>query len=159
MLSVLAVRYPGQALAQAHPGHWLVWEPGAWHAPKKEATTMVSTAARRLSPVGGEALALALELRRGQTSVVLGRAEDCDLAINDGTLSSRHLAFTFRGASWELRDVGSRNGTRVDGVRLFPGQSLVLRSGMRIEAADVLLTYLSPEGMAARLQQLLQAVR
>jgi hypothetical protein len=162
LLSVLAARVAasGKPLETFHPYAWLVWEPGAWHAPRRDPGTVILNTARKLGPVAGEALAMVLDLPpQGPGEVVLGRAETCDLVVNDATLSSRHLALTHRGPQVELRDVGSRNGTYVDGVRLTAGHPVALREGARIEAADVRFTFHTPDGMRERLRRVLAAVR
>lgn len=46
---------------------------------------------------------------------VIGRGKDCDLRLDDPTVSPRHLALEV-GEKVVLRDLGSMNGTLVDGV-------------------------------------------
>jgi len=50
-------------------------------------------------------------------SVIIGRGNKggCDIEINDDSMSSRHLELTFDGARWYARDLGSSNGTYVNG--------------------------------------------
>ena len=55
-------------------------------------------------------------LKAGDT--VVGRAETCDLRINDPSLSRWHACFTVTGDQCSLKDVGSRNGTFVNGVQI-----------------------------------------
>jgi hypothetical protein len=50
--------------------------------------------------------------------VRLGRAVDNELAIDDEFVSSAHLEFRPTESGWELVDLGSRNGTFVDGERI-----------------------------------------
>jgi DNA-binding NtrC family response regulator len=52
--------------------------------------------------------------RRGQ--IVIGRAGDCDLSIEDSSISRRHAVLHLR--SLELEDVGSKNGTRLFGSQV-----------------------------------------
>jgi len=49
---------------------------------------------------------------------LVGRARACDLVLDEGTVSGEHAVFQWTGAGWQLRDLGSRNGTFVDGQRL-----------------------------------------
>jgi hypothetical protein len=51
-------------------------------------------------------------------AVVLGRARDCGCVIADPSVSRRHAELRRDGERWLLRDLGSRNGTRVNGVRV-----------------------------------------
>jgi pSer/pThr/pTyr-binding forkhead associated (FHA) protein len=49
-------------------------------------------------------------------SLVIGRADSCDFVIADRTVSRRHAALRFADGAWLLADLGSKNGTRVNGV-------------------------------------------
>jgi adenylate cyclase len=57
------------------------------------------------------------ELRTGDT-LVLGRALTSDLAVLDPTVSRRHAALTANGDGVEVQDLGSSNGTFVNGERV-----------------------------------------
>lgn len=46
----------------------------------------------------------------------LGRAAENDVALNSPFLSGRHARIYFRDGDYWIEDLGSRNGTRVDGV-------------------------------------------
>ncbi|KAB2838637.1 FHA domain-containing protein [bacterium] len=62
----------------------------------------------------------------------LGRASECEVQLVDTELSRRHAQVRRTATGWELEDLGSRNGTRVDGVRvqgavpLAPGAVIAL---------------------------------
>src|SRR4051794_37093536 len=43
----------------------------------------------------------------------------CDLPIQDPTVSRRHAELELTGAGVRVRDVGSTNGTYLDGVRII----------------------------------------
>ena len=49
---------------------------------------------------------------------VVGRHPDCDHRIDDPTISRRHCAFSLRGRRVWVEDLGSRNGTRLNGEPL-----------------------------------------
>jgi pSer/pThr/pTyr-binding forkhead associated (FHA) protein len=51
--------------------------------------------------------------------VTIGRANDCDCVLADATVSRRHAELRRDGGRWLLRDLGSRNGTRVNGMRVL----------------------------------------
>jgi DNA-binding NtrC family response regulator len=46
---------------------------------------------------------------------LVGRGADCDLAGDDVRMSRHHAEVQFDGAAWCVRDLGSRNGTFLDG--------------------------------------------
>jgi hypothetical protein len=62
---------------------------------------------------------------------VLGRHPDCDLVLDDDSVSRRHASIAREGDRWLIVDLGSRNGTQVNGWRVaeahvFDGDELVL---------------------------------
>ena len=70
----------------------------------------------------------------------LGRSPENDLAFpEDDGLSRQHLAIESGEDGWTVRDLGSKNGTLVNGDRL--GQRHILRPGDRISASCITLTY------------------
>ncbi len=75
--------------------------------------------------------------------VVLGRSSDCELILPDVLLSRRHAELVLVEAGWLLRDLGSLNGTRLNGARLERDASL--RDGDVIEVADWSLAFREAE--------------
>lgn len=71
---------------------------------------------------------LALELSLPETDpqtlhfktndVIVGRDPDCECILNDGTISARHVHFTYHHNQWWVEDLGSRNGTSLNGAPL-----------------------------------------
>ena len=155
LLSSLISRFKDADLAQfekAHPHDWLVWEPGAWRAPQR--TTMVVAQKLDLTgaPKGLEALALVLAAKKPDEQLVLGR-ELCDLVINDATLSQRHLLLMHApSGGWTVRDAGSRNGSWFENTQMEPGRPHPLKSGTKLRAGQVQLTYYGPAEMFARIR-------
>lgn len=49
---------------------------------------------------------------------LLGRAADNTISLPDATVSSYHARLSFQSGQWWLEDLGSRNGTRVNGIAL-----------------------------------------
>jgi hypothetical protein len=51
--------------------------------------------------------------------VVIGRSRECDVRLEDANASRRHCEVTQEGATtWTLRDLGSTNGTELNGERV-----------------------------------------
>jgi predicted component of type VI protein secretion system len=50
-----------------------------------------------------------------ESAVTLGRSLECELSVHDILLSRRHCTIEPEGQEWVLRDLGSKNGTRVGG--------------------------------------------
>ncbi|MGC8764233.1 MAG: adenylate/guanylate cyclase domain-containing protein [Acidobacteriota bacterium] len=65
--------------------------------------------------------------------ISLGRMPDCDLIVPDHTVSRRHAELLMTPEGWKIADLGSRNGTRVNGEPveerlLQPGDEVSLGS-------------------------------
>jgi predicted component of type VI protein secretion system len=60
------------------------------------------------------------ELDRHELSgpAVVGRSPECDVVVRDVLLSRRHLRFERDGKSWVVTDLGSKNGTFIDGQKI-----------------------------------------
>jgi pSer/pThr/pTyr-binding forkhead associated (FHA) protein len=78
-----------------------------------------SAVAPRLSVIRGPDRGLELILRE-ERSYVLGRDDDADLRLSDEDASRRHTRVVRRGSRLWVIDLGSKNGTRLDGRRLRP---------------------------------------
>lgn len=52
--------------------------------------------------------------------LLAGRGDVGGMPVNDGYMSRQHASVVFDGACWTVRDLGSRNGTRVDGSSCQP---------------------------------------
>ncbi|MES1204951.1 MAG: sigma 54-interacting transcriptional regulator [Pseudomonadota bacterium] len=59
-----------------------------------------------------------------QGDVVVGRATESDIQIDSAAVSRRHARLTVRSDSVRVADLGSRNGTRVNGERLVAERTL-----------------------------------
>lgn len=72
--------------------------------------------------------------------ISLGRATTAELSFpDDGGLSRQHLALEREGEGWALLDLGSKNGTMVNGVKVTG--RLQLNSGDRIAAGHLVIVY------------------
>ncbi|MGC9469749.1 MAG: FHA domain-containing protein [Anaerolineae bacterium] len=72
-----------------------------------------------------------------QESVTLGRARDCDIVLPERQISRHHARIERDAAGFVLRDLGSKNGTFVNGEAVR-GQTYRLRDGDEIQLATVL---------------------
>jgi adenylate cyclase len=55
----------------------------------------------------------------GGRSFLVGRSATCDLPVQDPTVSRRHAELELMGAGVRVKDLGSTNGTYLDGVRVI----------------------------------------
>jgi len=61
----------------------------------------------------------------------LGRHPSCDVVLSSMSVSRRHARLVFRDGRWVLQDLGSTNGTEVNGIdvgrcELRPGDEVIL---------------------------------
>lgn len=83
-------------------------------------------------------------LRQGEN--VIGRDPTADIRIESAGVSRRHAAITINGDAAIVRDLGSKNGTQVDGRRIA-GSSLVAEAvDIRLGSAVVRLRSLPSSG-------------
>ncbi len=80
--------------------------------------------------------------------LTLGRSSNTELSFaDDAGLSRQHLAFERDGEEWNIRDLGSKNGTLLNNVRLTG--AMRLRSGDRIAAGHLMIVYDDPGNKTA----------
>lgn len=104
-------------------------------APRRSLTHTAIDAARRLTAVTAAPAelegVLALDWSGVCEELLVGRHHACDIVLTDPTVSRRHARLRFRDGRWIVLDLGSTNGTRVNGhavgrCRLEPGDRLAL---------------------------------
>jgi len=57
-----------------------------------------------------------------QARLTIGRSSACELVLADETVSRRHAELRIHDGCWLLRDVGSSNGTWVNGRRVIEAE-------------------------------------
>jgi pSer/pThr/pTyr-binding forkhead associated (FHA) protein len=76
-------------------------------------------------------------LSEGTTFV--GRDRDCAVRIDSPTLSRRHARIVVAGGETTVEDLGSKNGTQVNGQRIK--QPVALKDSDEIQVGSLKLTY------------------
>jgi pSer/pThr/pTyr-binding forkhead associated (FHA) protein len=79
-----------------------------------------------------------VRLEEGREAV-LGRGEGCEVRVDSNQASRRHAAVRSDGDEVRVRDLGSTNGTFVNGERVEGERAL--RAGDRIEVGGVAVTF------------------
>jgi hypothetical protein len=117
-------------------------------APESGRTMIYSTAGRVAEPLEERARSrhqTALLLMGGKRLVVgpggatLGRSRHSDVMVDDPNVSRAHAEIRPRGGSWVLADLGSTNGSRLNGRRVEGSE--VLKPGDEIELGTTVLTF------------------
>ncbi len=102
-----------------------VSEPLEEHARSRQRTALLVTDGRRLVVGAGGA--------------TIGRSRQCDVMLDDPNLSRAHAEIRPRGGSWVVTDLGSTNGSRLNGRRLDATE--VLKPGDELEFGTTQLTF------------------
>jgi len=73
----------------------------------------------------------------GRSGVLIGRAPECTLVLDDEFASTRHARVSSRPDGWFVEDLGSRNGTFLNGVKLTGATPVGVGSVLRIGRTTV----------------------
>jgi serine phosphatase RsbU (regulator of sigma subunit)/pSer/pThr/pTyr-binding forkhead associated (FHA) protein len=76
-------------------------------------------------------------------AVSIGRASDCSIPIKDRYLSRKHAEIIALDGAWVLKDLGSANGTYLNGSRVEHDQ--LLKTGDRIRLGDTEIVFETAE--------------
>jgi hypothetical protein len=89
---------------------------------------------------------------RKQIRIVVGRTAESDVTIPELSISTEHCAFSASPFGLRITDLGSTNGTFVDGHRLSKGETGQLQSGSKIILGRFEFEYLRHKDFLQRLQ-------
>jgi hypothetical protein len=86
-------------------------------------------------------------------AIWIGRASNCDVVIRIPTLSKVHAMIKKNDdGSYAIGDLGSKNGTVVDGTKVEKGQTLALRDGAELRLGFIPMRFLLPKTFYDELQ-------
>lgn len=71
-------------------------------------------------------------------SIIIGRTPDCGFTITDPAASRHHVEIVAHGAVFRWRDLGSTNGTILNGARMLEGE---LRHGDKITIGNTVIRF------------------
>jgi hypothetical protein len=124
--------------------------PAAPHAPLAPHRSTMTGRPRLVVTAGGHAPQGSPQAAGAETSVVLskavtviGRANDCELRLDDPGVSRRHAEVRVNGNEAEVIDLGSTNGIRVNGNAV---PSARLNDGDRIDLGSTSLVFRRDQG-------------
>lgn len=72
-----------------------------------------------------------------ESGVLLGRNPECTLVLDDDYASGRHARVFYEDKAWYVEDLGSTNGTHVNGERIT--ESHVLQAGTQLRIGTTVL--------------------
>src|SRR5262249_62106504 len=100
-----------------------------------------------LQVVRGRSVTTTLKLAEGVTS--LGRHDDCLIRIKSSQVSRRHCEIFEVGGKLTVRDLGSSNGTFVNGKRVTGQQTLKSGDELTLGAVTLRVVALGQPGQPA----------
>jgi two-component system cell cycle response regulator len=86
-------------------------------------------------------------LDRGE--VYVGRAGECDISVDEKSLSKRHAQLTRIGEQVHIIDLHSTNGTEIAGNKLTPNNPVILSNDDHIKLGNVIFKFLSQGNIEA----------
>jgi pSer/pThr/pTyr-binding forkhead associated (FHA) protein len=95
-----------------------------------------------------------LEYLIDKQEVEIGKAGHNHITLTDPTVSNTHAIVTARDAGYTIVDLGSRNGTFVNGERLG-SQAHTLRHGDKVQLGKTVLTFRNPGETTANMTAVL----
>jgi hypothetical protein len=75
-----------------------------------------------------------------EEAIFVGRAPDNEIHIKDKSVSRKHLKIVKREKKYYVTDLGSKNGTFIDGMRVTDGKEYEVREGMPIAVGKTFLS-------------------
>jgi soluble lytic murein transglycosylase-like protein len=73
---------------------------------------------------------------RFRAAFAVGRLDDCEVTLAEACVSRRHAELRPEGDGWLLVDLGSANGTFLDGTRLAPNAPVALPDACEVAFGD-----------------------
>jgi GAF domain-containing protein len=86
-------------------------------------------------------------------TTLIGRGPESDIRIADASISRKHAKITRDGDRFLIEDLGSQNGTWIDGERIKPHTPWPIEEGLLIVMGDILVGLgkdFTEEGLATR---------
>lgn len=82
---------------------------------------------------------------------IVGRDRDCAVCIDSGTVSRRHARILVTNGEATIEDLGSKNGTSVNGRKV--GEPVILEEGVQVRVGSVTMTYRLEDALPSTLTQ------
>jgi len=97
--------------------------------------------ARLVIVVGGTRRTVALP----GPMALIGRADECDVCIEDTSVSNRHAELRWDSGHWSVRDLNSTNGTRVGMAKITTPHPISNNTQILVGEANMLFVHDGPE--------------
>jgi pSer/pThr/pTyr-binding forkhead associated (FHA) protein len=88
-----------------------------------------------------------------RSEIVIGRGQQCDIVLDEHQVSRQHARLQQTPQGWMLLDLGSTNGTEVNGRQLKAHEPYALQPGDRVTLGNSTLVLQQPVASAGEPQQ------
>lgn len=88
---------------------------------------------------------------REEDEFIIGRTADCDVLLDEGTVSKHHACIRWKRKRAEVEDLGSSNGTLLNGARLRPRTPLSLKDNDALDFGGVRVLFLEVSTLRKRM--------
>jgi hypothetical protein len=123
-----------------------------------ETTVMADTSGWRIEKVS--LINRVFGVSRGPFStarpILLGRSDKADIVIPDDSVSKKHCGFDVTPHGITVTDVGSTNGTSVNGVALEPNKPCVLNGGETVKTGHFSFLFHTADGFIEYLKEVVK---
>jgi pSer/pThr/pTyr-binding forkhead associated (FHA) protein len=116
-------------------GNWLVWEQGAFKVPPRSAMRTMPFTAHTGGIAPPRDVMCFFVGKAAAQSLVVGRDLACDIAVNDGTVSRRHVELLAEQGAWYVKVVDGREAS-LDGVPVT-ATGVPLKAGQTLRVGGV----------------------
>jgi len=109
-------------------------------APRRLVSTTIREACLvHIYPTG---IAIGTRYKLAETALVLGRGDDCEIRVQEHTVSRRHARIELGPDGYVVTDLGSTNGTFIND-KAIPNASATLRDGDYLRIGNCIYRYLA----------------
>ena len=122
-----------ERMEQADHGHTMVYSTSD-RLNEQLAEARVARSGRGVVVVDGKRVVV------GPSGAVLGRSRECDVVVDDANVSRKHAEIRPGPHGWTIGDLGSTNGTRVNG-RSVGGGAHPLEPGDQVELGTAVVSF------------------
>lgn len=113
--------------------------PARPEAPASPSVPEAGPAQFRLTVTSGPLVGLVFKLT--PPAVSIGRNPEADVALSESTVSWQHARLTPHGVAWTIADLGSTNGTTVNGERIEPNREIPIDPGAEVRFGEITLLF------------------
>jgi pSer/pThr/pTyr-binding forkhead associated (FHA) protein/NADPH-dependent 2,4-dienoyl-CoA reductase/sulfur reductase-like enzyme len=110
-------------------------------APPEPATPRAVSSPKEFRLVVEAGPLVGLSFRLAGPAMLVGRDPAADVALSEPTVSWQHARLSAHGAAWTITDLGSTNGTQVNGRRIEPERQWPIDPGAEIRFGEITLRF------------------